>query len=174
MLNKRRLLFATALVTAVMLTACGFHLRGSGTQANLPFKTIHVGFPESSSLGNELKRYIGTGGGTVVASDPKAAEAVLESLAESRDKEIISLNSQGRVREFALYYKLLFRVKDAGNNELLPSTEIIIKRSISFNESQVLAKEAEETAMYRDMQSDLVQQVLRRLAAIKPRETLSK
>jgi LPS-assembly lipoprotein len=172
MLNQRRLL-ATALITVVTLTACGFHLRGSGLQASLPFKTIHVGFPDSSSLGNDLKRYIGASG-TVVVSDPKAAEAALESLAESREKETISLNTQGRVREYALYYRLQFRVKDAGNNELLPPTEVVIRRNISFNESQALAKEAEETMMYREMQSDLVQQVVRRLAAIKPLASLSK
>jgi LPS-assembly lipoprotein len=168
MLIERRLVFAFMLVAATMLSACGFHLRGSGNQAELPFKTIYLGFPQTSSLGNELKRYIAASGSTVVATDPKAAEAILEPLAESRTKQIISLNSQGLVREYSLNYRLLFQVKDGKNNVLLAPTEINIKRLISFNETQVLAKETEETMLYRAMQTDLVQQVLRRLAAIKP------
>jgi LPS-assembly lipoprotein len=72
------------------------------------------------------------------------------------------------VREYSLNYRLLFQVKDGKNNVLLAPTEVNIKRLISFNETQVLAKETEETMLYRAMQTDLVQQVLRRLAAIKP------
>jgi LPS-assembly lipoprotein len=168
MLIKRRLVFAFMLVAAAMLSACGFHLRGSGNQAELPFKTIYLGFPDTSSLGNELKRYIASSGSTAVVTDPKAAEAVLEPLAESKNKQIISLNSQGRVREYALNYRLLFQVRDSKNNILLAPTDINIRRLISFNESQVLAKESEETMLYRSMQTDLVQQVLWRLTAIKP------
>ncbi|MFN0162016.1 MAG: LPS assembly lipoprotein LptE, partial [Burkholderiales bacterium] len=37
-----------------------------------------------------------------------------------------------------------------------------------FNDTQVLAKESEEALLYRDMQTDMVQQVLRRLAATAP------
>ena len=89
-------------------------------------------------------------------------------LSESRGKSILSLNSQGRVREYLLTYTLRFRVRDARGVEMLAPTEISLKRSISFDETQVLAKESEEVLLYRDMQTDLVQQILRRLAAIKP------
>ncbi|HZV67738.1 MAG TPA: LPS assembly lipoprotein LptE, partial [Telluria sp.] len=65
-------------------------------------------------------------------------------------------------------YTLVFHVLDAKGGELLGRTEISLKRSLSFNETEVLAKESEETLLYRDMQTDLVQQILRRLAAIKP------
>ena len=51
--------------------------------------------------------------------------------------------------------------------ELIPETELLQQRDISFNESAVLAKEAEETLLYRDMQTDIVQQLMRRLAAVK-------
>jgi len=50
---------------------------------------------------------------------------------------------------------------------LIAPTEIVQQRDISFNESAVLAKEAEEALLYRDMQTDIVQQLLRRLAAVK-------
>jgi len=163
---KRRTLLTLA--AAAMLSACGFQLRGSNGQTALPFKTILVGFPETSSLGTELKRHIRASGDTEVVTDPQAAQAILDVLSETREKAVLSLNTQGRVREYTLYYKLRFRVRDNKNNELLPPTDIILKRDISFNESQVMAKESEEALLYRDMQSDLVQQMLRRLQALKP------
>lgn len=163
---KRRTVLALA--AAVTLSACGFHLRGMNGQAALPFKTIYVGLPDTSPLGAELKRYIRASGDTTVVDNPKEAEAILDVLAEKREKAILSLNTQGRVREYTLYYKLRFRVRDAKNKELIPSSDIVLKRDISFNESLVMAKENEEALLYRDMQSDLVQQLLRRLQAIKP------
>lgn len=163
---QRRLL--TSFVFMLMLTSCGFHLRGAGDSLNLPFSTIYLGFPSSSPLGNELKRNIQAYGGTKVLSDPKAAQAIVEILSETKDKTILSLNTQGRVREYTLTYALRFRVKDKQAKELLGPTEIVLKRSISFNENQVLAKEEEEAFLYRDMQTDLVQQLMRRLAVLKP------
>jgi LPS-assembly lipoprotein len=71
------------------------------------------------------------------------------------------------VREFQLRIRLKFRVRGAQGQELVVPTELVQQRDISFNESAVLAKEAEEVLLYRDMQSDIVQQLLRRLAAVR-------
>jgi LPS-assembly lipoprotein len=166
MLMKRRTILGLTIATAAMLPACGFQLRGSSGH-ELPFKTVYVAFPETSPVGIELRRYIRATGDTSVVTDPKAAQAVLELLSESREKTVLSLNSQGRVREYSLFYKLRFRVKDGADKELLAPTDIVLKRDISFNESQVMAKEHEEAMLYRDMQSDVVRQVLRRLSALK-------
>jgi LPS-assembly lipoprotein len=156
-----------ALTAAAMLSACGFHLRGSEGKAGLPFRTIYLGIPELSPLGVELRRNIRASGDTQIVSDPKEAEAIIEVLQEARDKATLTLNTQGRVREYSLYYRLRFRVTNAKGAELLAPTEITLKRDISFNESQIIAKEKEEEMLYRDMQSDLVQQILRRLFALR-------
>ncbi len=89
-------------------------------------------------------------------------------VSETRGKTILSLNAQGRVREYLLTYSLVFKVRNSAGVELLGPTEIALKRNIAFNEDAVLAKESEEAVLVRDMQTDLVQQILRRLAAIKP------
>lgn len=162
---KRRA--ALALTTALMLSACGFQLRGANGKGALPFKTIYLGIPESSPLGTELRRNIRASGDTLIVSDPKEADAIIEVLQETRDKATLTLNTQGRVRDYSLYYRLRFRVKDNKGKELLAPTEIVLKRDLSFNESQIIAKEKEEEMLYRDMQSDLVQQILRRLSALK-------
>ena len=41
------------------------------------------------------------------------------------------------------------------------------QQDVSYNESAALAKEAEEQLLYRSMQTDIVQQLMRRLAAVK-------
>jgi len=152
---------------AALLSACGFHLR-SAADTNLPFKTIYLGFPESSPLGTELRRNIRGGSNTEVLTTEKDAQAIMVVLSETKDKSVLSLNNLGRVREYSLSYTLRFRVTDSKAQELLAPTEIVLKRDINYDESQVLAKEGEEAMLYRDMQRDLVQQILRRLAAIKP------
>lgn len=151
-----------------LVAGCGFQLRGSGQAYTLPFKTIYLGMADNSPLGIELARNIRGNGQTEVVRDAKSAQAVIEVLSEARDKAILSLNFQGRVREYTLTYSLRFQVKDNKGRELMGPNEIQLKRNISFNESQVLAKEAEEALLYRDMQTDLVQQIIRRLATIKP------
>jgi LPS-assembly lipoprotein len=167
-LTRRALLRGgVALALAASLTACGFHLRGSNGQYSLPFHTIYLGFADTSALGTELKRNLRALDAEIV-TDASKAEAQFDVISEVRNKSILSLNSQGRVREYLLTYTLTFKVRDAKGAELLPGTEISLKRPLQFNETQVLAKESEETLLYRDMQTDLVQQILRRLAAIKP------
>lgn len=156
------------LLAVATLAGCGFQLRGSNGQYNMPFKSIYLAFPETSPLGTELKRNLRAGDSVRIESDASKAEALFDVLGESRGKAILSLNSLGRVREYSLSYTLVFRVRDADNKELLAPTEITLRRNIAFDESQVLAKESEEQLLYRDMQADLVQQILRRLAAIKP------
>lgn len=154
-----------AVFAAVMLSACGFQLRGADGKGTIPFKTIYLNVSESSPLGVELRRNIRAREAKIV-TEPKAAEATVDVLSETRDKSILTLNTQGRIREYSLVYRLRFRVTGAGGKELILPTEIVTKRDISFNESQAIAKEKEEELLYRDMQSDIVQQILRRLAAL--------
>lgn len=168
LLGRRAVL---ALGLTVLLSACGFHLRGSNGSFMLPFATMYIGLPNSSPLAIDLKRYIRAIGSTEVVDIKDGADAVLEVLSDperNRTKTILSLNSNGRVQEYQLGYSINFRVLDKAGNQLLAPTTISLVRPITFNESQVLAKETEEAALYRDMRNDLVQQIMRRLAAIKP------
>ncbi|HWX00788.1 LPS assembly lipoprotein LptE [Collimonas sp.] len=162
--SRNWLRWPAVLLISALLCACGFHLRGS---ANLAFSSIYMTFAPTSPLGIELKRNIVASGNTKVLAKPEGAEVTLGVLSETREKVILTLNSSGRPSEYMLYYRLTFHVTDAQNKELLAPTLITLKRDISYNSSQELSKDAEEVLLYRDMQSDMVQQILRRLAAIK-------
>lgn len=156
--------FGLAGILIGLLSACGFALRGP---VDFSFSTIYVGLPDSSPLAGDLKRNLRSNGKTKIASDAQHADVILDVLGETREKVILSLNSQGRVREYNLLYSFRFRVRDKDGKEILEPVTIQLKRNLTFNEAQALAKESEEVLLYRDMQADLVQQVLRRLARLK-------
>ena len=154
---------ASALL-CLLLAACGFQLRGT---ADVPFQTIYLP-PVTGGIGLELKRNIQAGTRAKLVDSAKQAEAVFEFTQETREKEILSLTGTGRVREFQLRYRVGFRVHDGKGRDFVPTNVVTLVRDISFNDTDVLAKETEEQLLYRDMQSDMVQQILRRLAAAKP------
>lgn len=153
----------TALVglSSLLLGACGFQLRSAQSFA---FQTLAITPEKGSLLANDLIRYFGA---SVRPLTPKLPDVVVDILHEGREKNVIGMNSSGQVREFQLRSVVRFQMRTPDGRELIAPTEITQQRDISFNESTVLAKEAEEILLYRDMQSDLLQQILRRLAAIK-------
>src|SRR5262245_4808424 len=153
------------LAATLLLSACGFHLRG---QATLPFETLYVQANVGSPFALQLRRAVQSGSSTRITDKAAGSEAVLQILNELQEKEILSLGSGGRVREFQLRYRVQFRLTDEKNREHIPATEIVLKRDYSFNDEQVLSKESEEALLYRDMRSDAVYQMVRRLQAAKP------
>jgi len=162
---RRKLLMGGAV--ALTLAGCGFQPRGA---PDLAFRSLYVNAGETSPIGNELKRNLRSLGDLKLIDDPAQlpqAEAVLDLLSELREKTVVGVNTSGQVREFQLRTRLQFRLRTPQGKELIAPTELLLQRDISFNESAVLAKEAEEGLIYRDMQSDIVQQLLRRLAAVK-------
>ena len=147
---------------AALLGACGFQLRG---QASLPFETLYLAMPEYSPMSVDLKRNIAAGTNARLVDDAGKAQAILELVSEEQKKVILSFNAAGQVREYQLRYRIAFRVRDARGRDYIPRSEIQLARDISYSTAQVLSKESEEQLLYRDMQRDMVQQILRRLAA---------
>lgn len=157
-------LLTLVLSAALLLSGCGFHLRGP---ADLPFSSLYVQAPPSSQFATQLKRVVAASSATEVVDDAKAAQATLQLVVEQREKEILSLSGTGRVREFQLRYRIRYRVVDNAQRELVPTSEILLRRDFSFNDQEALSKESEEALLYRDMQTDAVQQLLRRLQVVK-------
>lgn len=162
---KRRPLLVLAAAAAV-LAGCGFELRRA---PDFAFNSIAVAASPSSAMANELKRSIAADGKVTVVDTARrdTAQVVMDFVSEQREKVVVGMSATGQVREFQLRTRLKFRLRTPQGKELIPETELLQQRDISFNESAVLAKESEENLLYRDMQSDIVQQLMRRLAAIK-------
>ena len=148
----------------ITLTACGFHLRG---QATLPFETLYVDASNDSSFATELKRALRSGTNTRLSDNPKDAEAIFQLVSETRDKQIQSVNTGGTVAEYELRMHVSFRLHDNKGRSWIVPTEINLKRDVSYNDTNVLAKDYEEAQLYKDMQSDAVQQVVWHLSGAK-------
>lgn len=164
-MNKRTLLAALA---AAPLAACGFRLRGA---PNFAFRSIYVQAPPASPLARELRRTLqGAGGELTVFTGPTEltrAEAILDLLMEQQERVVVGLNAAGQVRELQLRLRVRFRLRGQQGQEWIGETELLQQRDISYNESVALSKEGEEALLLRNMQTDLVQQLMRRLAAVK-------
>ena len=152
-----------AAALCLLLTACGFEPRGSAT---LPFDTLYIEAPQGSMFAIQLRRVIGAGSRTRIAASPAEADATLHLMNEFREKEILSLSAGGRVRELQLRYRLQYQVYDRQKILIAEPSEIVLRRDYSFNDQEQLSKESEEALLYRDMQTDAVQQLVRRLQAV--------
>ncbi|WP_310449887.1 LPS assembly lipoprotein LptE [Sulfuritalea sp.] len=173
-----------------LLAACGFKLRGSAALPGhkLPFATIALSLDPTSEFHAQLKRNIeASSPGTRVVNDVREAEAVLTVLGDTVQKNILSLSASGRAREFQLVRSFAFKVHAnvataaaatppvkytdappvAGPTEYIAPSTITLRREITFSDDLVLSKESEEQLLWRDIQNDLVQQLMRRLAAAK-------
>ena len=152
-------------LAATLLQGCGFALRGA---PNYVFETVAVTPERSGGVAAELSRLLGSR--MRPAATPEGAippDAIIEVLSESRQKVVVGLNAAGLVREFELRLAVRFSVRTPKGKVLIEPTDIRLERSVSFNEATVLSKETEEVMLNRDMQTDAVQQIVRRLAAIK-------
>ena len=168
---QRRALLALIPPAGLAVAGCGFKLRGS---QNYGFERIAVLPNPGGPLVTELRRSLANAVTVLPAEAPLSqAQVVLDLLQEQREKIVVGVNASGQVREFQLRLRVRFKLRTPQGQELIGPSEISQQRDISFNESAVLAKEAEEGLMYRDMQSDIVQQLLRRLAAWQAAEPLA-
>ena len=161
----RTLLLLTALLlTTLLLTACGFHLRG---QAGMPFQTLYLDANAGAPFLNDLRRNLEANKVKLV-STAEQADVVLNIVSEIPEKQILTLGGSGRVNEFQLRYRVSLRAYDLKGQDWIPAEEIMLRRDYVYDDTKVLAKEAEETLLYQSMRSDMVQQIVRRLSRAKP------
>jgi LPS-assembly lipoprotein len=160
-MRRRRLL----MLAGAAVAGCGFELRQA---PRLPFHSVAlVGFAPQSTLAPLLRQQLAASS-VKVSEVPARADAVLEALADGREKGVVASTSAGQVREVQLRVKLRFRVATPSGKLLLAADELLLTRDMSYSETTALAKMQEETLLYRAMEDDIAAQVLRRLSAIKP------
>ena len=163
------------LIATVMLTACGFQLRGA---ASYPFTSVFVQRPAAYGVGTinvagaaapvvpDVVASL-TQNGVQIKAKIEDADFAIRFLQVFFDKRVLSLSGGGRAREFELEYRVRYEFVDAKGRNWGEPGEITIRRDFSFAESQALAKEGEERQLVRDMQLDAAAQILRRLQAVK-------
>jgi LPS-assembly lipoprotein len=171
---RRRFLTALGLgAVSAGLAGCGFQLRQT---QDFAFKTLYANFSDTSPLGVELRRNVLGTGRIELLTDPKQmlkADAILDILSEDRQQVAVGVSATGQVRELQLRLRVRFRLRTPQGVELIEPVELAQQRDLSFTETAALSKEIEQGILYRDMQTDIVQQIMRRLSAVKPRRVPS-
>jgi LPS-assembly lipoprotein len=167
-LLRRSFLTSLSLVLGTAgLVGCGFQLRQTNDFA---FQTLYANFSTTSPLGVELRRNLLATGRIDLLTDPQQmskANAILDILSEERQQVPVGVSATGQVRELQLRLRVRFRLRTPQGVDLIESVELFQQRDLSFTESAALSKEIEQGILYRDMQTDIVQQIMRRLSAVK-------
>ena len=163
-LSRRQCLrLALAGGSAAVLAGCGFQLRQA---PHFAFNTIHLGTAANSPIGLSLRRQL-EGSKQVRVTGVSEAQVMLDVIQEQRERVVVGLNANGEVREVQIRSRFKFRVRSHDEQELVPETELLREMDVSYAEAQALAKDAEIDMLFRSMEQDAVQQIMRRLAMIK-------
>ncbi|MBT8129927.1 MAG: hypothetical protein HKO86_07140 [Gammaproteobacteria bacterium] len=161
----RRLHVLGVVMLAFTVTACGFHLRGS---YDLPARLSPLYLEKESMsllLYKELRSTI-RASGTELTEDATAAASVLSVSNEHRTRDVISVDTLGRAREYRLIYRMSFSLQ-ASEESVIENSQIKLSRNLLFNPEAVLGVAEETQNVYRDMIRDSAGQILLRLQALK-------
>lgn len=148
---------------AFMLAACGFHLRGDFKFA---FSSMYMNFPPGSPMTRLIKRLNRGMQMTEIVGNPKEAEVILTISHEREKQKTLSYDNHGDAREYALFYRVTYSLRTQKGKELVAPTTITLRRTMTYDDSEDLAKEREKRMLYADMQQDIAQQILRRLSKV--------
>jgi LPS-assembly lipoprotein len=156
---RRRLLAAVPLAA---LAGCGFELRRA---AELHFDSIALtGFAPRSPLEKELRAALERS--VQVLDDQSKAQVIFQALTDQRTRRAVAFTASGQVRDIQLRMLLRYRAQTPTERELIPDSKIELFREMTFIESKALGKQQEEQDVYREMQSDIVLQLMLRLSTI--------
>jgi len=148
------------------IMGCGFHLRGAVDLSD----SLKVMYIEGVSLQRGFGLYLKRGlisNGIVVVEQAQQDSAVLKVIENKFDRRVLSVGSNAKVSEYELYASMRFLVLDAQGKTLADSQQVEAQRDYQFNEGEVLGRESEEALLRDELNKELVQSILRRLAAIK-------
>ena len=168
MLPPRHLVFALLLL---LLSGCGFHLRGS---VELPqaMARSYIVADKSSALGLELENMLRAAGGEVVRTRAEAT-AVLTLHEERLGSRVLTLDAQGRASGLVLTLLASFSLVDGAGALLVEREGVRIEREYSFDPDNVLAQGGEASLLQEEMRRQAAAQILRRVRALSRQSAVS-
>ena len=131
----------------------------------MPFDSIFVDSQGFSFFDTELRRVLASNETVSVVDQVEEADVLLTIINQQRDRTILSLSNAGNVREFELTYRVNYKIDTPKLESNATTGEIMVVRSLTYDDAQILAKEAEEALLFEEMQVDAVIQLMRRLTS---------
>lgn len=148
---------------AVVATGCGFHLRTWDLETSL--ESVYVVSSDRNPLAEPLRRALRQAG-VAEAATASEAEVVVNLLDERRERRSVSVSSQARAAEYETTLAVLYQVSDGAGNELIPAQWVQQDRVYRVDRDNIVGSSEEQALLEREMQSDLIQQILRALNAV--------
>jgi LPS-assembly lipoprotein len=161
---RHLLVRAAILALALALSACGFHLQGSGSLPPALAKTYLAGSAPHSDFLLSLTEALRLRGSDVVTVRD-TAESVLNVSSDQTGQRVLSVTARNIPREYEVYYAVTFSLQ-VGDQKLIDNESLVVTRSYTYDETQVLAKAAEEQVLRRALAEDLARRVVRRIEAL--------
>ncbi len=156
----------------LLLSGCGFHLRGTVVLPQSMHKTVIVG-ASGSELNYEIESTLRNAGGEV-AQSVDATTSVLTIHSQGISRKVLSVDSQGRDAEYELELLLIFSLRDPQGRVLADNEKITVNRAFSFDPNNVLAKSEEEASLRSELLRQGVEQMMRRLQALSRQSSAAK
>ena len=148
----------------LLLTACGFQLRGDADLPEQMAKT-HMAIDDPySTLARRVHTMLEQNGVKFVA--PGQATAILEIPENRVLTQVLTIADNARVREYRISHTVQFRLTDADGNELMEMQTFRQTREISFDEQKILASSREQEYLKEDLAENLARQMVNRLESI--------
>ncbi|MGF6711979.1 LPS-assembly lipoprotein [Luteibacter sp. W1I16] len=162
--NLLRSLRIAALVSiAVLVSACGFHLRQS---AALPpgMKKIHLTVSGGGKLERELTRALENSDVTIV-DKPSIDAAELAVTSNTFRTDSLTVSGTARVTEYAVRYHVDFNAKAGDGTVIIPSQAVDMSREFSYDATNTIGTASQTEELQRSLIGDMVQAILFRLQA---------
>lgn len=149
------------LALCLALTGCGFHLRGYDLPSSV--NAVRIETSGRNLLAEPLRRALRDAG---VSTDADSPDAVIQLLADERDRRGAAVTGNARVAEYQLLLRVRYRLSDAAGQELLPARWVRTERIYRLDRENLVGSSEEQTLLESEMRTDLVQQILRTLSAV--------
>lgn len=148
---------------AVLLSACGFQLRGTGTNT-LAIKELNVSARDAyGETVKMLKSALESGGVKVDSSAPY--KLVLTD--EKEDSRTASYSGSARSVDVELSTVVTYELRGATTDPLL-SDKVEVEKDYTHDGNNLAGSDSESTEIRREMRRDLVQRLILRLQQLTP------
>ncbi|MGB0135319.1 LPS assembly lipoprotein LptE [Dokdonella sp.] len=152
-------------IFALLLTACGFHLREEAVLPSGMQRIAIEGADALSPLGRDLRKALVRAGAQMV-EDGAGEPSVLRIGTNSFRTDVLTVGDNARANEYTLRYQVEFDVVSASGTALLPRQSVELSRIFTFDATQAIGIAAEQDVLSKELQREMVQTIMRRLEII--------
>lgn len=161
--------FAIVFVSVLVLSGCGFHLRG-GADDNykFPFKTVYLdcGTP---AICDGLRKTIVNERLTTLVTNKESAEAIILVDHEETNRSTYDFNSVGQINNIKLTYEVTSVIFDNKGEQMMPDIVVSSQTLMNYNNSLILSANQQEAQSWDTLHQNVITSLIRRIVYSHPK-----